>query len=175
MGWATRSLIAELNSAEFLQFLEALTGIEGLIADPYYEGGGIHEIRRGGFLKIHTDFNYHKKLKLDRRINVLLYLNDDWDESYGGELELWNQDMSTCIRKIQPIINRLVVFSTTDTSFHGHPVPLTCPEDRSRRSLALYYYTNGRPESEVEFKHSVSTNYQQRPGEVFDKSIKAPK
>ncbi|WP_370980290.1 2OG-Fe(II) oxygenase [Agaribacterium sp. ZY112] len=171
-GEHTWSLISELNSLEFISFLEELTGIEGIIPDPYFEGGGIHEIKKGGFLKVHTDFNYHRKMKLDRRINVLLYLNDDWQESYGGHLELWNEDMSERVQKVLPIINRLVVFSTTDFSYHGHPEPLTCPEDRSRRSIALYYYTNGRPELEVQFKESVSTNYQARPDEQFDRSIK---
>ena len=171
-GPYTSALLQELNSAEFLKFLESLTGIEGLIGDPYYEGGGIHETKKGGFLKVHTDFNYHKTLKLDRRINLLLYLNSDWKEEYGGNLELWDTDMSSCQRKLLPVINRMVIFSTTDFSYHGHPEPLNCPDNRSRRSLALYYYTNGRPASEVKFSKSTKTNYQQRPGEVFEGRVK---
>jgi Rps23 Pro-64 3,4-dihydroxylase Tpa1-like proline 4-hydroxylase len=166
--------LQELNSAEFLKFLESLTGIEGLIGDPYYEGGGIHETKKGGFLKVHTDFNYHKKLKLDRRINLLLYLNSDWKEEYGGHLELWDTDMSSCRRKLLPVINRMVIFSTTDFSYHGHPEPLSCPDNRSRRSLAFYYYTNGRPGSEVQFDKSTKTNYQERPGEAFENKGKKP-
>jgi hypothetical protein len=61
----------------------------------------------------------------------------------------------------------MVIFSTTDFSYHGHPEPLNCPDNRSRRSLALYYYTNGRPASEVRFDKSTKTNYQERPGEAF--------
>lgn len=173
-GACTRALLAELNSCEFLGFLEELTGIDGLICDPYFEGGGIHETRKGGFLKVHTDFNYHKKIKLDRRVNLLLYLNSDWPEEFGGHLELWDSSMESCQAKVLPIINRMVVFNTTDYSYHGHPEPLTCPDDRSRLSLALYYYTNGRPEGEVKFSQRVSTNYKERPSEKFDKNLKMP-
>lgn len=171
-GAYTTALLHELNSDEFIQFLEKLTGIEGLVCDPYYEGGGIHETKKGGFLKVHTDFNYHKKLELDRRVNLLLYLNPEWDESYGGHLELWDQDMKECHAKILPILNRTVIFTTTDFSYHGHPEPLTCPDHRSRKSLALYYYSDGRPDTEVKFDKSSNTNYQERPGEAFDYSTK---
>lgn len=146
MGDATRHLLAEFNSAAFVDFLEELTGIRGLVVDPYFEGGGMHQIERGGHLDVHVDFNRHPRTGLDRRLNLLIYLNRDWEPEWGGELQLWSADMKTCERRIVPRFNRLVVFSTTERSFHGHPEPLTCPEDRTRRSLALYYYSNGRPE-----------------------------
>lgn len=146
MGPATRQLLAELNSAAFLDFLGALTGIAGLVPDPHFEGGGLHQTLRGGHLDVHVDFNRHPATNLDRRLNVLLYLNRDWDEEWGGALELWSPDMQRCEQRIAPLFNRLVVFSTTERSFHGHPHPMMCPEDRYRRSIALYYYSNGRPE-----------------------------
>jgi len=149
MGDATRLLLYNLNSSTFITFLEILTGIDGILPDPHFEGGGLHQIERGGFLKMHVDFNHHKKLRLDRRLNFLLYLNQDWKEEYGGHLELWDAKMTQCQKKVLPLFNRCVVFSTTDFSYHGHPEPLTCPEDRTRKSLALYYYTNGRPAEEV--------------------------
>lgn len=164
MGPTTRSLLAALNSAAFLGVLETLTGIDGLIPDPYLEGGGLHQIGPRGFLGIHADFNVHRKLKLDRRLNLLLYLNQDWPERYGGELELWDRGMQAAQRRVAPLFNRMVVFSTTDDSYHGHPEPLRCPEDRSRKSLALYYYTVGRPDSEKSAAHS--TLYQQRPSKT---------
>lgn len=144
-----------LNSYVMLQFLEKLTGIEGLIPDPYFGGGGLHQIERGGFLKVHADFNFHPLLRLDRRLNMLVYLNRDWDESYGGHLELWDRGMTHCVQRILPTFNRTVIFSTTDQSYHGHPHPLTCPEGRSRRSMSLYYYTNGRPEEEKSAPHDT--------------------
>jgi Rps23 Pro-64 3,4-dihydroxylase Tpa1-like proline 4-hydroxylase len=145
----------EMNSAPVLQFLQALTGIEGLIPDPYYGGAGPHQILPGGFLKVHVDFNWHPLLKLDRRLNLLVYLNQDWREEYGGHLELWNRDMSRCEQKILPTFNRTVVFSTTDFSYHGHPTPLACPPGMSRKSVSFYYYTNGRPAAERSAPHDT--------------------
>ena len=164
MGEGTWRFLAQLNSSTFIRFLEELTGIDGLLPDPHLWGGGLHQIERGGYLNIHADFNWHEKLKLDRRLNLLLYLNKDWQEEYGGHLELWNRDMSRCEKKVLPIFNRCVIFSTTDFSFHGHPVPLTCPSGVTRKSLALYYYSNGRPRHEISDPHS--TPYQQRPGQA---------
>jgi Rps23 Pro-64 3,4-dihydroxylase Tpa1-like proline 4-hydroxylase len=159
---ADRDVLHFLNSRPMLQFLEALTGIQGVIPDPYYVGGGLHQIKPGGKLEVHADFNHHTKLKLDRRINVLVYLNKDWKEEYGGHFELWNRDMTRAEQKILPLFNRCAIFSTTSFSYHGHPNPLTCPPDRTRKSIATYYYSNGRPEEEVSEGHS--TLFQHRPG-----------
>lgn len=153
-------LLRELNGQAFLEFLTAMTGMRGLVPDPAFYGGGLHQIRPGGMLKVHADFNLHPVTNLQRRLNALLYLNDDWDPSYGGNLELWDEKMTGPVEKIAPLANRLVVFSTTSTSFHGHPDPLACPPDRTRRSMAWYYYT--LPEGKVE-RHS--TLFQERPGE----------
>lgn len=166
-GPKTKALVHFLNSQVFLEFLQELTGIkETLIPDPYFEGGGFHEIKPGGFLKIHVDFHKHRRMNLDRRLNVLIYLNEDWDESYGGHFELWEKDMSASVVKIAPLFNRMALFSTTGDSWHGHPDPLTCPPERSRRSLALYYYTNGRPESELDSasRNRITTTFTERSG-----------
>lgn len=170
-GPHTKELVTFLNSQEFRDFLNALTGIEEpLQADPYFEGGGFHEIKPGGFLKIHVDFHKHRKLNLDRRLNILVYLNEDWKEEYGGHFELWEKDMSKSVVKILPKFNRLALFSTTGNSWHGHPDPLTCPPDRSRKSLALYYYSDGRPDSELSKDQSdrITTTFVPRKGK--DKS-----
>lgn len=150
-----RSFLEAMNGFEMLLWFEALTGIEGLIPDPYFGGGGLHQIEPGGFLKVHADFNVHPKLKLDRRLNMLIYLNKDWREEFGGHLELWDRDGKSCRRKILPIFNRTVVFSTTDTSFHGHPHPLTSPQGVTRKSVSLYYYTAGRPADERSKPHDT--------------------
>ena len=154
-----------LNGSTFLNFLERLTGISGLIPDPLWDGGGLHQIQSGGKLAIHADFNSHNHTKLDRRLNLLLYLNKDWQPEYGGDLELWDRDMKACVRKIAPLFNRTVVFSTTDYSFHGHPDVLTCPPGRARKSLALYYYSNGRPAGERSGSHA--TLFVRRPSDTF--------
>lgn len=173
LGPWTLALLHQLNSSRFLRVLEALTGIVGLIPDPHLEGGGLHQIERGGYLKIHADFNKHERLRLDRRLNLLIYLNKDWNEDFGGHLELWTPQMDRCARKVLPIFNRCVVFSTTDCSYHGHPEPLACLESRTRKSIALYYYTNGRPEREMSRPHS--TLYQRRPGEIIYSPLAAAK
>jgi hypothetical protein len=148
-GDKTKQLTYYLNSQPFLEFLSELTGIKNLIPDPYMIGGGYHETLPGGFLKIHADFNKHKTTKLDRRLNLLVYLNKDWQDDYGGHFELWDKNMEACVTKVKPSFNTIAIFSTTSTSYHGLPEPLTCPETMSRKSLALYYYTNGRPKQEI--------------------------
>lgn len=141
-GPTTRAFLHHLNGSAFLRFLEGLTGIDALVADAHLAGGGMHQIQRGGKLDVHIDFNQHEILGLERRINVLVFLNRDWDEAYGGHLEFWDPDVTTCEQKILPVFNRMAIFSTSEISRHGHPEPLTCPPDRTRKSIATYYYTN---------------------------------
>jgi Rps23 Pro-64 3,4-dihydroxylase Tpa1-like proline 4-hydroxylase len=163
MGPKTRALIQFMNGQEIIGFLEKLTGIDGLVADPQLAGGGLHELRDTGFLNVHADFNFHDVLKLDRRINLLLYLNKDWAEEYGGELQLWDEKMEACAARFLPIFNRCVIFNTTDRSFHGNPNPVRLPEGRdARRSIAFYYYTNGRPHGEASTPHG--TIFKHEPG-----------
>ena len=158
----TRNLLGELNSQAFLGFLEEMTGIKGLIPDPYYFGGGLHLTRRGGHLGVHADFNIHKRMNVERRLNLLVYLNDDWQEEYGGKLELWDKQMTRAVKSIGPLIGRAVVFNTSLDSFHGHPDPLACPPDRDRRSIATYYYTAIPAETGV--KKDRTTVFKPRPG-----------
>mmetsp|Transcript_13998 Transcript_13998/g.18337 ORF Transcript_13998/g.18337 Transcript_13998/m.18337 type:complete len:330 (+) Transcript_13998:93-1082(+) len=148
MGLYTRVFFAFLKSSTWVRFLEELSGINDIIPDPHYRGSGLHVTASGGSLNIHADFNRYQKYQLDRRVNTFVYLNDDWPDSYGGHLELWGRDMKSCYQKIVPSMGRFVVFSSTDFSYHGHPQPITSPEGRGRRSMALYYFTNGRPQNE---------------------------
>jgi hypothetical protein len=154
-GPTTRLLLYHLNSITFLEFLSAVTGIGNLISDPSFEGGGLHQILPGGKLGVHADFNRHRTYGLDRRLNLLLYLNQDWREEYGGHLQLWDRDMTACRAKVLPLFNRVMIFGTTDFTYHGHPDPLQCPEGMTRKSLALYYFSNGRPAEEVSGDHST--------------------
>ena len=142
VGPETMRLVNFLNSGPFLTFLEKLTGLSGLLADPSCFGGGLHKILAGGFLEIHADFNHLKRYDLERRLNLLLYLNKDWQPSYQGDLEMWDRPSMTRVTAIAPVFNRCVIFSTTAESLHGHPVPLATPPGTERMSIALYYYTN---------------------------------
>ncbi|HWB62287.1 MAG TPA: 2OG-Fe(II) oxygenase [Chitinophagales bacterium] len=154
-----KQLVAELNSAKFADFVSQLTGIKGLLADESLEGGGLHESRRDGFLNIHADFVSHPHNPYwRRRVNILIYLNKNWQDEWGGQLELWSNDMKQCVQKISPLFNRCVIFSTDEKSFHGHPEPMKCPSGTVRRSIALYYFTQeGKP------LNVRSTNYRARP------------
>ena len=160
----TAEFSRELNSLEFCKFLENLTGIESIQSDPYFEGGGPHEIKKGGFLKMHVDFNIHPITNQDRRINVLIYLNENWQEEYKGQLDLWDTEMGDLKKSVLPIINRVVIFNTTENSWHGHPDPLACPETMSRKSLAFYYYTDPEP---GQSRSGHSTIYKKRHNSDF--------
>jgi hypothetical protein len=142
VGQETSRLVNFLNSGAFVSYLETMTGISGLLPDPSYFGGGLHKIQTGGFLEVHSDFNHLKRYNLERRLNLLLYLNKNWAPSYNGDLELWDRPTMKRVASVAPIFNRCVVFSTTKESLHGHPTPLATPPDVDRMSIALYYYTN---------------------------------
>lgn len=152
-----KAVLKALNSDEFLEFLKNLTDISDLLKDDTFRGGGIHHIPPGGKLGIHIDFSRPKwNRNVYRRVNTLLYLNEDWEDSWNGHLELWDNSVSNggkCIKKLSPDFNRLVIFGTKKESWHGHPVPLSCPEDRARQSFAAYYYSN-TPSDDLE-EHST--------------------
>ena len=135
MGPHTRALFAALRSAPFVSFLEQLTGVEELLPDPAYSGSGVHATASGGYLEIHADFNHlPHNLSWHRRVNLFVYFNDNWPEEFGGHLELWNRSMTGCARRILPVLGRVVAFSSTDFSYHGHPSPLPIPMHRSARA-----------------------------------------
>ena len=139
-------------------------------------GGGLHEIKKGGILKIHTDFNKHPNLDLDRRVNVLIYLNKKWEKDYGGNLELWDRNMKSCDKKILPIFNTMVIFSTNDFSNHGHPQPVICPSNISRKSIALYYFSKGRPKEELnDVNIKNKTYFKNRSGFIEETGTKKDK
>ena len=159
-GPTLQQIAHELNTPEFVSLLEELTGIPNLLIDPTFEGGGLHQSLRGGFLNMHADFTVHPHQRhWRRRLNLLLYCNENWLPEYGGGLELWDATMSHAEKVVQPLGNRVLIFATDATSFHGHPDPLQCPDGVARRSMALYYFT-------YEDKPNVrSTEYRARPND----------
>jgi Rps23 Pro-64 3,4-dihydroxylase Tpa1-like proline 4-hydroxylase len=158
-GPMTGRLIAYFNSSEFIGPLETVCDIDGLFGDPWLEGGGIHLTSRGGFLKMHTDFNWNAKLRADRRINVLYYLNRDWSEDWGGELRLARIGEREGGASIAPLFNRLVIFNTNDMTLHGHPEPLHFPSNYPRASIAMYYYSTGLDVAERRRRKATTTRY----------------
>lgn len=159
-----RQLFHFFNSRPVLEFLEGLTSIQGLIPDPYFTGGGFHETARGGKLGIHADFRINDQLHLQRRLNVIIYLNEGWNEAWGGALELWDRKMQAKQIEVAPLFNRCVIFNTDADSYHGHPEPLQTPEGVMRRSIALYYYTASR--TIYQELPNQSTMYRARPGDT---------
>ncbi len=141
-----------LNGQEALSRLSALTGVKALQSDPSLHGGGMHCIRRGGKLDVHVDYSIHPTLRLERRLNLIVYLNKGWRQDYGGALELWDETMSRCEARVAPAFNRAVLFETGDKSYHGHPDPITCPDSAARKSIALYYLTAPRPEATERYR-----------------------
>jgi hypothetical protein len=154
-----------IKSRGFLDLVGKLTGIKDLLYDPWYFGGGTHENREGQDLDPHVDFNRHPMENWHRRLNLIVYLNHEWDDNWGGSLELHSDPRSSDnrIQLVTPLFNRAVIFETTETSWHGFS-RISLPQDRknlSRRSIALYFYTVDRPAEELADTHS--TIYVDRP------------
>ncbi len=168
----------ELNSPELLGWLEEVTGIEGLEADPKLFGGGLHQSITGAFLNVHVDYNFHPDTKHHRRLNVLVYMNKDWKDEYEGHLELWDLTGTDkrLLGSVAPLFNRCAMFETNEISFHGHPKPLRTPPGVNRKSLATYYYTATRPSDEIASEHNtVYVNTEGMGGQVkrFTSGVKA--
>ena len=154
------NLIKYLNSSYFCGILSSIFEIPNLVSDGDLAGGGLHMIGNGGFLKVHADFNQSdKKPGYHRRLNLILYLSDEWEDSYNGNLELWDTDLTEAKVKIEPISNRMICFNTQPDgdviAYHGHPKPLNVPKDIYRKSIALYYYTKEKPNSRLSDKHKT--------------------
>jgi Rps23 Pro-64 3,4-dihydroxylase Tpa1-like proline 4-hydroxylase len=144
LGSMLENIFVELNSDEFIDIIEQKTGIQNIIKNNLnLNGAGVHKVYGNGFLCMHKDFEgYDDPVYglLDRRINLLIYMNPDWKEEYGGHLCLYDEKIDAITKKILPILNRCVIFLTPD-NIHGHPYPLNIPEDVCRQSIATYYYT----------------------------------
>ena len=162
-----KKLLLSLNEPWFLENLNILTGIENLVSDPNFHGGGMHCTKRHGKLDVHIDYSLHPQMNYERRINLILYLNSDWVSAYGGNLEFWNSNVSSCEKSIEPVFNRAVIFNTSDISFHGHPDPLNCPDHICRKSLAWYYLT--KPQKDVTKRYRA--RFVPRPNDPKDKNI----
>jgi hypothetical protein len=168
---AIKKLNDLLADEQFVSMIREVFDIETLEADPDLAGGGIHQTDSGGRLDVHIDFNFAEDKQLHRRINLLLYFNKDWHESYGGYLDLWDKDVKKRVGYFEPKFNRLCGFETSNISFHG-VTPLNCPKGIVRRSFATYYYTKEAPEGWDGTKHS--TVFKPRPNEFMRRYILMP-
>lgn len=161
-----------VRSGEFLSMVEKITDVPKLLYDPEYAGGGTHENLDGQELDPHVDFNYHPQRNLHRRLNLILFLNPEWDPAWGGALELhedpWLATEQNRITTIHPAENRCVIFETSENSWHGFP-KINLPADKkhiSRRSIAVYFYTKQRPRQEIAPPHATVYVQRQLPGHI---------
>lgn len=163
-----------ISTPEFLQHLVDMTGIEDLIWDPKFSGGGMHLTASSGILDVHVDFNFEEKLSLYRRINILIYLNPVWDPAWGGAVELWDREIKNCIHSFEPFHNRCVIFATSDFSYHGVTAVKT-PAHISRNSFAVYYYAKEAGDNAGEAHGSNHTTiFKARPEERVKKYLSMP-
>ena len=160
-----------LASPAFVARMSRMSGIPGLVADPTLTGGGIHETNGGGRLDVHVDFNVNDALGLFRRLNVLVYFNRDWRDAYGGQLNLWDEDVTQCLGRYAPVFNRAAGFATSALSWHG-VTPLTCPPGVTRKSFAVYYYSPEPPPGWDGVKRS--TVFRARPNERWRGHVAMP-
>jgi len=166
-----RRLHELLASDAFVRQMSHMSGIAELVADPFLEGGGIHETNCGGHLDVHVDFNINERTGLYRRLNILVYFNVGWKEEYGGVLDLWDEDVKHCLARIAPTFNRAAGFATSATSWHG-VTPVSCPPGSMRRSFAAYYYTKEPPPGWDGVKRS--TVFRARPDERWKGQVAMP-
>ena len=168
--------LSELNEAlaspTFIETVSSIFGIPNLLPDAELDGGGLHQTGPRGRLDVHVDFNYIEARKLHRRLNILIYFNDGWLPEWGGQLELWNRDVSKRIHSFDPIFNRCVIFETSEISYHG-VTEVTCPKSAVRRSFAGYYYTEAAPAHWTGESHT--TIFRARPEESVKNHLMAVK
>lgn len=146
-----------LSSRELIKYLETVTGIKGLQYDPEYQGGGLRESKKRGFLPVHLDFNRHPKTGYHRRLNLLLYLNEGWKEEWGGHIQAHRDPRQftndSLVKGFSPINNRCFIFETSEHSWHGFS-KLDCPDGQGRKAVSIYYFTETRPEGDVPFRNT---------------------
>ena len=145
----------EINSDSFREWLSDVVGIPDLLSDPDLQGAGLHQTLEGGYLDVHVDFNKHNRLQLDRRLNLIVYLCREHNTKGEGYLELWDMEKKQLLDSIPPAFNTCVIFETNEVSFHGHPKPWKNNYDETRKSLSVYYYTEGRNDIPEVSEHST--------------------
>jgi len=135
-------LLLAMNSNRFVDWIQQQSGINGLIPDPFYKGGGVCKVERGSRLHLHTDFNWNNDLRLNRQVNAILYVNETWESWWNGDLEFWDENKDSPDFVIKPKPNRLVFWEYAPDLVHGFPEQLNCPEGVSRDTLVTFYYNS---------------------------------
>ena len=163
-----RELHKALSSVDFLNFISSLTGIHNLHTINDRLGYGLHQGADKSFLDIHIDYNIHPLQKMQRRLNLILFFNENWNVQWGGSLELWDPGVKNCVQSILPILNRAVIFECSEISYHGYS-QMSLPENLTRKSYYQYFFTNP-----VQNIHYHDTVFKARPNEPYTKKISVP-
>ena len=153
----TYKIFTNLLSADFTSKLSKITGVKSLYPDIGLHGGGWHMSGNGGSLAVHLDYSIHPKLSLQRKLNLILYLEEDYDPAWGGNLQLWSHNDKKNkpldkIKEVEPLFNRALLFDTTQHSWHGFPEPINVPEGKLRKSFAIYYLTDITSSAEERYR-----------------------
>jgi len=135
-------VVSTMHSSTFLKWLQEVTDTVDLIPDPHLVGAGYAKAFSGDSLKVHTDFNWNEQLRLHRRLSVIIYLNENWKESWGGNLDFYDTDRNSIISRVVPSFGNLVVWSYDNLAYHGYPEPMKLPAGYSRKNLRLFYYVS---------------------------------
>lgn len=157
----------ELQSDEFVKKMSEITGITNLENDPHLHGAGIHFYPSGGKLDMHLDYSIHPISGKERRVNLIIYLNEDWKEEYNGDVQLWNKDFTGPIKRHYPKYNSAIIFRTNDISYHGLPEIIKCPPEMGRKSLAIYYVSDPQPNATPRFK----AEFRKLPWQPFNEKL----
>lgn len=165
----TKSVFDFLQHDDFVKKVSAITAIPTLQSDPHLHGAGLHYHPRGGKLDMHLDYSIHPISGLERRVNLIVYLNETWESAWGGSLELWDSDFTHCVESVLPTRNRGVLFQTSDISYHGVPKPIECPESTGRKSLAVYYVSPVEHNTKQRFK----AEFRPLPTQLVDERLRA--
>ena len=173
----TYKIVSEMNSIEFSTLISELAGIKPLYSDDGLNGGGLHIHKSGGRLNPHLDYSIHPKLGLQRKLNIIIYLNSVWNKDWGGDLGLWDTDPNhnspgKIVKRIKPIFNSAVIFDTTQNSWHGMVGDINSPPGQYRKSLALYYLTDPPENSEKRGKALFSPTEEQKGNKEIEELIK---
>ncbi|MEM9421754.1 MAG: 2OG-Fe(II) oxygenase, partial [Pseudomonadota bacterium] len=158
---AIRRHFYALNTRPFMRVIENITGISGLIPDPYFLGAGLHEVGTGEGLPVRAEPNLHTPMNLERRVKLLIPLNPGWEEPYGGQLELWNDKGTKRTRSIPHIANQCTILTLSQSCFHGHPTAISHPKGETWKAIILYYYASPKraePNTPAHHKHAPADN-----------------
>lgn len=138
-----------LTSHGFIEWIEKIVNQTGIISDPHHLGSGITSTPTGTDLGLHVDFNWNNTLKLNRKFNLIIYANPEWNDSWNGELEFWNKEATECLYTVKPKPNRLILWEYEQDLVHGFSKKLECPDNIARQNLmTIYYNSNATPESQ---------------------------